>query len=657
MVSGAVGGNDLILGSTEADVLYGDGGGSIEAGSAGGGDTLVGGLGADVLYGDAGLGGAGQGGDDRLFGLDSGNQNFISLFENDADTLYGGAGADGLFGDLGGSFFGGAGLRAAGDLLYGGSGGDSLYGDGAGDLGLVSGGNDTLYGGEGADVLYGDVGGSDGGRGGVDLLYGGDGNDTLTGGGGADRIYGGTGSDTILHRVGDGNDLIDGGTETGGNDLMDGDTDVLVIESDPAGHVFDITRVGTGPTVQVVIDGSETLLVDNVEDISIVGGAGNDTLNVGDLTGTPTNVSTISFTGGDEGDDLLDAGGITAGQPVGVVADGGGGNDTLIGGAGNDRLAGGDDDDRLAGGAGEDSLDGGAGFDTAVFSGDVTDPSLYRVTGNADGSITIEDLDPSDGDDGTTTLAGIEAVSFPAGTVFVEAGDDRVLTNNTSAGGFTLAAAALQANELFPGTITSVSGAGVGLDVVSQIITVTVFAGSTATFATASFDYTVTAPDRTTSTARVTLQLDRSGPVDGTTGDLGNLGNAGDEIIVADVAASDLVGGDGRDQLYGGAGADRLYGDAGGDLSGATGGADRLYGGDGGDTLYGDAGEDIASSGLRVATPAHRRRRRRRALRGRRRQRPRERRRPTASAGRPRRDTLYGGTAATTGLRAATTPT
>ncbi len=98
----ALGGNDFIVGSSDADRLNGDNGNDRLLGG-GNSDTLFGGVGNDLLNGGAGS--------DILFG-DSGN-----------DTLQGGKGAD---------------------LLNGGGGSDVLVGDG---------GKDTLTGGLGPDIF------------------------------------------------------------------------------------------------------------------------------------------------------------------------------------------------------------------------------------------------------------------------------------------------------------------------------------------------------------------------------------------------------------------------------------------------------------------------------------------------------------------------
>ncbi len=61
-----------------------------------------------------------------------------------------------------------------------------------------------------------------------------------------------------------------------------------------------------------------------------------------------------------DGDDVVDGSGLTA-TAIGLVANGGNGNDILIGGAGNNTLSGGAGDDVLIGGPGKNILDGGPG--------------------------------------------------------------------------------------------------------------------------------------------------------------------------------------------------------------------------------------------------------------------------------------------------------
>lgn len=93
--------------------------------------------------------------------------------------------------------------------------------------------------------------------------------------------------------------------------------------------------------------------------------------------------------------------------------DGGAGDDILIGGAGDDVLKGGDGDDTLLGGDGDNRLEGGAGFDTAVFTGRLTDYAISR-----EGEALV-----LSGAAGVNTLLSIERLIFADGTLLLEDGD------------------------------------------------------------------------------------------------------------------------------------------------------------------------------------------------------------------------------------------
>lgn len=102
-------------------------------------------------------------------------------------------------------------------------------------------------------------------------------------------------------------------------------------------------------------------------------------------------------------------------------------NDDVVRGDGNDRVnsgngddivytAGGDDDihagngdDTIIGGTGNDEIFGGNGFDTAVFSGSILDFAWGIGRGNR---LIVEDLDTSDGDEGTDSIKQVEALQF-----------------------------------------------------------------------------------------------------------------------------------------------------------------------------------------------------------------------------------------------------
>ena len=90
------------------------------------------------------------------------------------------------------------------------------------------------------------------------------------------------------------------------------------------------------------------------------------------------------------------------------------GDDTLIGTAAADFISAGAGNDSLRGGAGNDTLAGGGGTDVAIFSGR---QSGYSMAVTASGAVTVRDIDPSDGDEGTDTLLGIQGLNFANGSI------------------------------------------------------------------------------------------------------------------------------------------------------------------------------------------------------------------------------------------------
>lgn len=200
------------------------------------------------------------------------------------------------------------------DQIDGRGGDDKIFGD-AGDDFLKGGrGSDHIYGGKNNDTLVGNGEGDDF-YGETDHLYGGQGDDDLFGDGGDDFLYGGTGTDSF--NGGWGNDTIYADREDAfDHNWLDG------------GDGFDTVIVNTSQSVAYELNGT------NVE--KVVGNKGDDILNGTDVT-------------------------------VGLVLDGGLGNDTLIGGDAGDTLIGGYGKNTLIGGAGHDYLIGGENADTFVF--------------------------------------------------------------------------------------------------------------------------------------------------------------------------------------------------------------------------------------------------------------------------------------------------
>jgi Ca2+-binding RTX toxin-like protein len=188
-------------------------------------------------------------------------------------------------------------------------------------------GNDTLTGGSASDRLLGQAG-NDAllGKGGEDVLEGGAGNDILTGGALNDQAFGQAGDDRLIWNPGDASDLNEGGA---GNDTVEviGAAGAETFTIAASGSRVRLDRISPGP-----------FFVD-------IGTAENLLLNAAG------------------GDDVISAGSGLAGR-IQLTLDGGAGNDTIHGGDGNDRLLGGDGNDFIDGNGGNDSAFLGAGTDT-----------------------------------------------------------------------------------------------------------------------------------------------------------------------------------------------------------------------------------------------------------------------------------------------------
>jgi Ca2+-binding RTX toxin-like protein len=289
-------------------------------------------------------------------------------------------------------------------------------------------GNDTITGGDGNDTLIG-----------------GDGNDVIIGGRGTDTLIGGDGNDTFVWNPGDGSDKIEG----------QGGTDTLQFNG--ANVTENMSLTANGSRLKLTRDvGNITMDVNGVEVVNVVALGGNDTLTVGDLSGTGvTNVNfdlsgtpgsgigdgqvdtvivngtshadniqiagsgtsfavtglsaTVNVMGTDGvtdqlvvkalgGDDTVSAAGLPA-NVVGLTIDGGTGNDMIIGSAGDDMLIGGDGNDFIVGGRGSDTALMGNGNDTFVWNpgdgSDIVEGQGGRDTMQFNGANIAESFDLS----------------------------------------------------------------------------------------------------------------------------------------------------------------------------------------------------------------------------------------------------------------------
>ncbi len=418
-------GNDQFTGNNQSNFIFGGDGDDTLDGGGGGADTLDGGAGKNTLSYEASKLGEGvkinllqssnKGGDasdDKLvFG------SFVHVIgTRNADELTGNASDNQLTG------------KEGNDLLVGNDGNDTLEG-GAG--------NDTLIGGVGADRLNGggtdernlvsykesnagvqvDLSSADPQSGGdaqgdvlsfIQDVQGSTNNDTLKGDAKANQLFGDAGDDTLSGNAG--NDTLDGGE---GIDTVDFENSngvtVLLLSSDNAPH-------------GKVIDGIDTDLLKNIENIrgsnlsdmlsgnkeanriegrsgndslfgldgndTLFGGGGNDTLDGGKgadwLYGEDTNSSnpgtgnTVSYKNSNSSVYVyLDSsigntnGGDADGDKLSQIQHlmGSDFSDILAGDAASNLLDGGDGDDTLIGGAGKgnDTFMGGIGKDTVVW--------------------------------------------------------------------------------------------------------------------------------------------------------------------------------------------------------------------------------------------------------------------------------------------------
>jgi Ca2+-binding RTX toxin-like protein len=195
-------------------------------------------------------------------------------------------------------------------------------------------------------------------------LYGTSGPDVLTGRLGDDTIYGAQGDDTLTGSAG--YNIIDGG---------DG-TDTVTYAGNSTDYDIALQADGLLWTYNNVDDSGDDLT--NVEVLRFDGDS--ITINVSDLTKNGTSA-----------------------------------DDTLVGSAYGEVLAGNAGNDVITGSGGYNTIDGGDGIDTAIYSGNSSDYSIYR---QQDGTIAVNAPDGY-GD----VLSNVELLQFDGDTVVIEVDD------------------------------------------------------------------------------------------------------------------------------------------------------------------------------------------------------------------------------------------
>ncbi|MEM9503971.1 MAG: calcium-binding protein, partial [Cyanobacteria bacterium P01_E01_bin.43] len=233
------------------------------------------------------------------------------------------------------------GIQNLGDILFGSAGDDQIQGDDQDDLIFAGQGDDTVAAGAGND-----------------FVVAGSGNDIVVGQTGSDVALLGSGDDRFIWNNGDGSDFINGGA---GYDVTE------VNGADGAGDDFDLAQVNGQTLFNRLNLGQFTLTNERIEKFEINGQGGDDSLTVGDLTGS--SVKKVVFSGG-EGNDTLDA---TASNTA-IKAFGGDGDDLLLGGSAVDKFRAGSGDDTVVGQRGDDIAYLGAGHDRFIWNnGDGSD--------------------------------------------------------------------------------------------------------------------------------------------------------------------------------------------------------------------------------------------------------------------------------------------
>ena len=620
-------GSTRLIGTDDADAIYGLGGHDDILGNAGD-DTLYGGSGDDKLSGGDGndviYGGSGR---DGLYDYFGG----INLFHGglDADFFFFAVGSDHASNDVStniivdfnteeGDAIGLRGLRISGTfevssleelastagLRFDTSGNKVIKGHESGENDADI--NDmVIYKGDAVvavledftdltlDMIYLVVTGSDD----DDIIYGGDGGNQIEGKGGDDTIYGGAGKDYLYGFSGD--DTLYGGAD---DDHIQG------------------------------MEGDDTLY----------GGAGDDYL----VGGSGTN----QLNGGAGADYLV----------------GGSGIDQINGGAGDDFLHGNDGDDVLYGGAGDDTLNGQGGADIFVLDADDAGVDIVR-------DFTPSDGDNSDGDkirvaefDGV--IPGSIEAFLTAANLRVEKGhitrpnhdsyrDSETIENTAIYSGDTLvmvledftadltldmfdlpnatpntapvftqtsytatlaetaaigsAVIAMQAADVDAGdTLTYSITGGDGLFAINNDGEITLtgaldFETATSHTITVQVEDSAGATDTTEVTINVTNTIfrgwDGSDAVDLRFRDDYKwdtiYGLGGDDRLLGGTRADTIYGGAGDDEIGGYGGDDRLYGGEGDDYIRGWAGDDKIYGGAGDDRLYGQTGRDLLKGG------------------------------------------------------------
>ncbi|MFD1327188.1 peroxidase family protein [Mycoplana ramosa] len=391
-----------------------------------------------------------------------------------------------------------------------------------------------------------------------DALNGTTANDIIVGNGNANAIDAGTGDDIIFAGGGndtitwnannngatDGRDFVDGGTNTAVGDrfVVNGNNtaEAFVVYSKAAAVAAGIAVLRDETEIVITRNGAVIAELDNIEEITINTGAGNDTVStVGDFGPTSLNFNTITING-DGGDDTVDISALASAHRIYFRSNGG--NDTIIG---------------------------------TLRSQDVVELPYGR---------TIADYEVTIGDDGRTTLVGPDGqtITFfaPDGMPTIGGADD---DDVPYAGGD-------DDDVLGGGDDDDDDAAGEDDgntptdddDVILPPVSRPVLVGTPAA------DVLTGGAD-----ADTIIGFDGDDVLIGGGGADVIRGGAGDDFIDGGTGRDVIFAGAGNDDVLGGADADIIYGEAGDDRILSQGGDDLINAGAGNDTVFGGEGNDL----------------------------------------------------------------
>ena len=446
----------------------------------------------------------------------------------------------------------------------------------------------------------------------------------LVGGKGADTIVGSPFDDTIIWNNGDGSDLIDGAA---------GQDELVVNGSATGGDAFTVAAAAGRLSFQRTNLVPFTLNTGTVEDLRISSGGGDDTVTVGNTTGSGLDGVTVF---GGEGNDSVDLTGINLDALRLLSLDGEAGNDVVIVSAGNDAANGSPDAfvlslvSTLDGPEAEFSVNGSTLFASADETARVqvngsTDADTLTIVGDADLGVPLPTngllFNAGSANDSLVIAGVIEATAF--NFTNATAGSAQIDLSTVEFTGLELVSDTSTATSrtVFFGpnsdTVT-VSDFGTATDGVVQVasasspttqvtqaeggaLSINVGAGNDSV-TVAALDNTFGGDlfldgDSGNDTITIASQANVTGLID-----LSADGGDGDDLLNAAAFGQTAVlfGGAGNDVLRGGAGHDQLFGDDGNDTFSGGAGNDLIRGGTGLDLLFEEADVDFTLTAQRL---------------------------------------------------------